>query len=404
MIAIKASLVIGLACAIAASMRGRSAASRHALLTIAVGCAAALPAIERIAPGWGQLTLPAAASLTAAAPQPDVLRAVWLGGASIGLMVLLAGVVASLRRGSRARPATDSVWIAVLGEVADEMAIGRTVRLLESNATLMPVTWGILRPSVLLPIEARDWPADRIRAVLQHELAHVRRGDWLINLAVDIVARLFWFSPVVWIARRQIRIECERACDDAVLNLGVDGAEYATHLIDVARGFRRSRLADAVLPAMAGRGRLERRVAAALNAEVSRTPLSALALAGIAIAVLILTIPVAGFGLPPGSPAGAPLLLDVQREIMMRFGGEERRFSLVTRDVSFWSNRIEGRVELRAHLMVDGSLSGLRLVEPVHPDLASAAETIVRQWRREPVRVRGIPVEIPIRMTVDFRR
>lgn len=72
--------------------------------------------------------------------------------------------------------------------------------------------------------------------------------------------------------------------------------------------------------------------------------------------------------------------------------------------MSFWRTRIQGRVELQARLNVDGTVSGVRVVEPVHPDLASAAETIVRSWRREPAVVRGVPVEVPIRLTVDFRR
>jgi TonB family protein len=113
-------------------------------------------------------------------------------------------------------------------------------------------------------------------------------------------------------------------------------------------------------------------------------------------------VPVAGFGEPAPSPT-APLL-GIQRDVLRRFGGEERRFSIAAGDISFWKNRIEGRVELQARLNVDGSVSSVRIVEPVHPDLARAAETIVRHWRREPATVRGVPVEVPIRMTVDFRR
>ena len=104
---------------------------------------------------------------------------------------------------------------------------------------------------------------------------------------------------------------------------------------------------------------------------------------------------------PPAS--ASPALLGVQREVLRRFGGENeildcrwRRFVL--------EEQTRRPSELQARLNVDGSVSGLRVVEPVHPDLATAAEVIVRNWRREPARVRGVPVEVPIRMTVDFRR
>ena len=76
----------------------------------------------------------------------------------------------------------------------------------------------------------------------------------------------------------------------------------------------------------------------------------------------------------------------------------------MSNDVSFWRTRIEGRVELQARLNVDGSVSGVRFLEPVHPDLANAATALVRNWRREPAMVRGVPVAVPIRMTVDFRK
>ncbi len=151
-----------------------------------------------------------------------------------------------------------------------------------------------------------------------------------------------------------------------------------------------------------GAGGFERRIAAALDPSLERTPLTACSCAVVALVLVGGALPVAGFGQPASDETAS--LLGVQRDVLSRFGGEERRLSIVTGDISFWKNRIEGRVELQARLNVDGTLSGVRIVEPVHPDLASAAEIIVRHWRREPARVRGVPVEVPIRMTVNFRR
>ena len=97
--------------------------------------------------------------------------------------------------------------------------------LLQSDHPTLLVTWGVWQPKVILPAEARGWPEDRIRIVLAHELAHVRRGDWLVQLAAELLRAIYWFNPLLWIACRQLRRESEHACDDAVLALGVEGAD-----------------------------------------------------------------------------------------------------------------------------------------------------------------------------------
>jgi TonB family protein len=158
------------------------------------------------------------------------------------------------------------------------------------------------------------------------------------------------------------------------------------------------------MPALARRRGLERRVAATLNDGVNRTPATPLAGTIVAAAFIGLTVVTAGFG-APDVPASirATQVSDVERNIMLRLGGVDKRLAITTRDVSFRKNRIAGRVELLARLGVDGSPTAVRIVEPAHPDLAMAARAIVRQWRREPALVRGVPVEIPIRLTIDFQ-
>ena len=87
--------------------------------------------------------------------------------------------------------------------------IGRPVRALESSAAAVPMTWGTLRPVVLLPEAARDWPAERLHAVVLHELIHVQRHDLLAQIAAQAACCLYWFHPMVWLAVRQLRKERE---------------------------------------------------------------------------------------------------------------------------------------------------------------------------------------------------
>src|SRR5690606_18119326 len=87
---------------------------------------------------------------------------------------------------------------------------------------------------VLLP-EAVDWPEERIRAVLLHELAHIRRNDWLVQLLAGVLRAVYWFNPLVWLACARLRLESERACDDAVIGHGVNRTAYAAQLLALAR-------------------------------------------------------------------------------------------------------------------------------------------------------------------------
>jgi TonB family protein len=166
------------------------------------------------------------------------------------------------------------------------------VALLQSADAALLVTWGVGRPKIVLPPAARDWDDERWRIVLCHELAHIRRGDWLVQIFARAVLALNWFNPIMWLACRRLQRESEHACDDAVLGAGVDATDYAAHLVDLARTLTRPR---AVLPApaMARRSTLEGRIAAMLNARLNRRPLTSSARVATAVALMALTVSLA---------------------------------------------------------------------------------------------------------------
>jgi hypothetical protein len=149
----------------------------------------------------------------------------------------------------------------------------------------MLATWGLLKPAILLPSGAEDWSADRVQAVLHHELAHVRRGDWPFALTANVLRAVYWFNPLLWIACRRLRHESERACDDLVLASGISGTEYATHLLAVARQSAAHRHPWSPAIAIAHHSMLEGRVRAMLNTGINRQPLTLIARA-ITVALL----------------------------------------------------------------------------------------------------------------------
>jgi TonB family protein len=145
---------------------------------------------------------------------------------------------------------------------------------------------------VILPRTAQDWTDARIRVVLAHELAHIKRGDWLIQMLAEIARAGYWFNPVMWIACRRLRLESEQATDDVVLQAGIDGSEYAAHLLDLARAFARHR-PWLPAPAIARPSSLERRVSAMLNSRVNRAPITRVARLGIVAALSAVAIAIA---------------------------------------------------------------------------------------------------------------
>jgi hypothetical protein len=155
----------------------------------------------------------------------------------------------------------------------------------------MPMTWGIWRATILLPEGAEKWSADRLRVVLLHELAHVRRRDCLTQLLGQLARAAYWFNPLAWLAVREMRRLQERACDDLVLNAGFAAPDYAEHLLEISAGFRSSGRAAAVALAMARTPAIESRIASILSDRENRRPLSRRRWGALSLAAMVLILP-----------------------------------------------------------------------------------------------------------------
>jgi hypothetical protein len=107
---------------------------------------------------------------------------VWAAGAGLLLLTLGAGVVRLHWLALRARPLTSGAWPSAAADLAGALGVRRPVRLLLTHHPTLLVTWGWMHPSILLPSDVDAWPIDRIRVVLAHELAHIRRSDWAFQI------------------------------------------------------------------------------------------------------------------------------------------------------------------------------------------------------------------------------
>jgi len=333
---IKISLIVLAAMAATMLLRRRSAAVRHFVLAAALACAAATPALRLVAPAWQATAGPwftasravlidrplavlddSASTTPLSGPRAPEggrwntaavarsLGTVWLTGVATGLFVLLIGLIRLAWIASRAVRVADGPWVDAAADLARAYGLHRPPLVLQGSHSSLLGTWGFVRAKVLLPADAPDWPADRIRIVLGHELAHVRRRDWMVQLAAELLRAIYWFNPLLWLACTRLRLESEHACDDAVLKLGVEGQAYATELIDLARAFRSERPVFVPAAAIARPSSLERRVRAMLNVHLDRDPITRTASLAAAIVLAVVTVLVAGFGASAQSQFGS---------------------------------------------------------------------------------------------------
>ena len=315
-LAIRSSALIALGLLFDAALRSRAAALRHFVLAASLFAAMAVVPLTLILPAWevpliatpsavpsapapaattaavGATAAPAAAPVTAPA-RPPILALVWFAGFAVAASSLLAAIYRLSQTARRGRRSERVEWNEMAREIADAYGIRRDVQLRETGAADLLATWGLLRPCILLPSHARGWSADRMRVVLCHELAHVRRHDWFVQMTAETLRTLLWFHPLVWMMCTRLRRAGEQACDDAVLGRGIAPSDYAAHLLDLARKCRRpgTRWVSAV--PMAHPSTLERRIVAMLNPRLNRQTLSHRAAAAAAAVLLAITLPVA---------------------------------------------------------------------------------------------------------------
>jgi len=321
---IRVSIVLAIGLIAESSLRRHSASARHWILACALTCAVVVPALGLVVPRWtSPIDIPWLASRAAdsslmfgdassaggiatraagdasggpffAWTSASAIGAAWLAGAVIGLAFLGIGLGQLASIVSSARPLSRGAWCEALAELGGG-SLPAPVRLLHSAHPAILFTWGLRRPAIVLPESAPDWPAERIRAVLGHELAHVRRRDWALQMAAGLVRCAYWFNPLVWLACHRLRQTGEQACDDAALSTGMAASDYAAHVLDVARMFSQvqCRLRLPVMM-MVRPSRFERRVRAMLDSRIDHSPVSRRSALAIVAALALATIPIAG--------------------------------------------------------------------------------------------------------------
>ncbi len=349
---IKVTLLLGLAAGIVFLLRPASAAARHLVWSLGLVGALCLPLLAQTLPrldlALPRVHRPQARSLPPAAPTdampvgaegapepaiapnispeaqplslwPLYVLVIWAAGIGLTLMRLFSSA-ASVRKIARASVTIEGGPLAASAAAARRrLALHRPVdfrRASVPGGVSVPMGWGCLRPTVILPAEATQWPRGQVEAALLHELAHVKRQDWLVQTLAQVVCVLYWFHPLVWLAARQARQESEYASDNLVLGSGIGPADYAGHLVGVVRSAQAFRATPATVVALVRPSALNRRVSAILASHPSRqgrTPRMAavaVALAAVIACPLAALRPVGAAGRVSSEMVGTIVVVD----------------------------------------------------------------------------------------------
>ena len=315
---LKSLLLFAVSSLLLFALRRSSAAARSLVCLLTLGAVLALPLCSAVLPGWQVLpehtpvrsspalpvregeelkhsaavagssagaisappalpasTAPSSSSLTGRTPAKQG------GGFLFFLLGLLLASVRPLlglwgiRRLSRqCVTVTDPQTLTLAADCAHLLGLQAPLRLCVAATVPVPMTWGWRRPVVVLPPLSADWPEDRLRSVLLHEMAHIKRRDWPAHRFADLACAVYWFHPLVWLTARRLRVETELACDDLVLSSGIPASDYARHLLEIASALPRVSGRSHTAIAMAQTSKIESRLQMILDKTRPRRPLA----------------------------------------------------------------------------------------------------------------------------------
>ena len=348
------------------ALRRASAALRHFVWMLTFVCALLLPILgfyaPRVAGGAFAIHTSAVGGVLNSPARFNWVLAIYATGVVLCLARLASDILAANRvvRNSRVSP---------------------VCRVLISDEAKVPFAWDF----IVVP------PGYETRAsIVAHEAAHLERGDVANFLLANLVCAIYWFHPLIWWANYRMRLEADRACDDAVLRRGFGEVDYAEELVEVAKSFKVARLA----PGAVDGSQLESRVRHILAASVNREKLSKPFALCAALTCIALALPLAVLSQPEGA--------------IFKVGkGVTAPSVLYKVDPSYTRSaraaKVQGTVLLVMVIGSDGRAKDIQVKKSVNSQLGEQAVAAVRKWKFKPGTKDGQPVNVRASIEVNFR-
>jgi TonB family protein len=365
---LKLTVLLMVACAADLALRRAPAALRHLMWTLSLIAALLLPVGGLYAPRFAgsafEIHTSAAVAKALAAPAKfDWVLGIYAAGVALFLVRLALDILAANRLVRESRPSS------VTG-----------VRI--SERATVPFAWG----SIVVPpgFETRD-------AVLAHEAAHLERGDVWTSMLARIACAVYWFHPLVWWANFRMRLEADRACDDAVLRNGFADAGYAQDLVEVARRFGPARL----VPGAVQKSQLELRVRHILANRVDRRKVGAAAACGAVLVCIAVVSPLAAITQRVNEPIFKVGHGVKPPRVLSKVDPEYTQAARAA--------KLQGTVLLAIVVGSDGAAHDIHVIRTVGSGLETKAAEAVRRWKFQPGTRDGQPVSVRATIEVNFR-
>ena len=278
---IKSSVILSAAIVLAFLLRKKSAGLRHLILSIFMIGLLLLPIFSTVTPGWETKFLPLRQSRNGASVKVDGLIGgldsssknlgsfsleseahkhteevkinspsilsnflsritpvvgfatllLWLFGLMFLSLRMVLGLYGTNRLAREGKVLQDSLWKRLLFRFFEAVSLRKKIKLLSHDKTMVPFTWGVFKPIVMMPKESQNWSENQRSSALYHELSHIKRGDYLVMLLTRISRAIYWFNPLSWIVLGMVKREQEKACDELVLKAGIKPSTYAENLL-----------------------------------------------------------------------------------------------------------------------------------------------------------------------------
>jgi beta-lactamase regulating signal transducer with metallopeptidase domain/peroxiredoxin len=198
----------------------------------------------------------------------------WLFGILFFGIRYIIGHLTVSRLTKKSRMITNQQLITLADKCSRKLKLKNKIMLCQCENIRIPLIKGWRNPKIYLPSGVDCWSKDKQKVILLHELAHIKRYDYLINIISNIVTSIYWFNPCIWLTAHKIYTESEKACDDLVLSNGIKSMDYAKHLVDFAQTIIFTKRGPLVRTAVLHKSFMEGRLISILNHNLTRRLIS----------------------------------------------------------------------------------------------------------------------------------
>jgi beta-lactamase regulating signal transducer with metallopeptidase domain len=304
-------------------------------------------------------------------PLAIICLIVWIMGIFFVISRLICGIIGIERICKGAETIENNEINIALVYLLHEFDIRRKVQVLTASACRVPFTYGSFKPSILLPTDALQWPRERLRSVMIHELAHVKRFDSCTQLFARVMCALFWFIPLVWIAYRFLYMEQEKSCDQYAVGTGIEATRYARDILNVVRFARGRVLVTGIFISRGRKKMLEKRILHLLRPSALLFLSKKMVFVATALLGLLLLVPVLVFN---------PMFADDIKDDAMKMISENELWNTVS---GTWVNKeYTGirRFEQKVIVYPDGKFECYPKLNDTNPSRLDYYHRITKSW------------------------